>query len=57
MSKNDEYVSHMRKLFFFSADPTTNLRPGETGRNVGQFRQAFRALNAAQDTERQNGSR
>ena len=25
MSKNDEYVSHMRKLFFFSADPTTNL--------------------------------
>ena len=24
MSKNDEYVLHMRKLFFFSADPTTN---------------------------------
>ena len=33
MSKNDEYVSHMRKLFFFSADPTTNLRPGETGQH------------------------
>ena len=33
MSKNYEYVSHMRKLFFFSADPTTNLRPGETGQH------------------------
>ena len=33
MSKNDEYVSDMRKLFFFSADPTANLKPGETGQH------------------------
>ena len=38
MSKNDEYVSHMRKLFFFSA---------------ARSDYKLRALNAAQETERQ----